>query len=78
MLVFRSEQIADKVGAYLMVDMAHISGLIAAKVMPTPFEYADVVTTTTHKSLRKRLLASSALKDAHIPGCSSQVARVAR
>lgn len=45
-------QIADKVGAYLIVDMAHISGLIAAGVIPSPFEYADVVTTTTHKSLR--------------------------
>lgn len=45
-------KIADKVGAYLIVDMAHISGLIAAGVIPSPFEYADVVTTTTHKSLR--------------------------
>ncbi|CRG85673.1 glycine hydroxymethyltransferase [Talaromyces islandicus] len=48
----RMRQIADSVGAYLMVDMAHISGLIAAGVIPSPFEYADVVTTTTHKSLR--------------------------
>merc|ERR1712159_438542 len=39
-------------GAYLMADMAHISGLVAAGVVPTPFDYADVVTTTTHKSLR--------------------------
>ncbi|KAG0652250.1 serine methylase [Hyphodiscus hymeniophilus] len=45
-------KIADKVGAYLLADMAHISGLVAAKVIPTPFEFADVVTTTTHKSLR--------------------------
>jgi glycine hydroxymethyltransferase len=45
-------KIADSVGAYLVVDMAHISGLIAAGVIPSPFEYADVVTTTTHKSLR--------------------------
>lgn len=45
-------EIADKCGAYLMVDMAHISGLIAAGVIPSPFEYADIVTTTTHKSLR--------------------------
>jgi glycine hydroxymethyltransferase len=44
--------IADSVGAYLIVDMAHISGLIAAGVIPSPFEHADVVTTTTHKSLR--------------------------
>jgi len=48
----RMRKIADSVGAYLVVDMAHISGLIAAEVLPTPFQYADVVTTTTHKSLR--------------------------
>ncbi|PGH02894.1 serine hydroxymethyltransferase, cytosolic [Blastomyces parvus] len=48
----RMREIADSVGAYLIVDMAHISGLIAAGVIPSPFEYADVVTTTTHKSLR--------------------------
>ncbi|KAL6941949.1 Serine hydroxymethyltransferase, cytosolic [Hanseniaspora vineae] len=48
----RMREIADKVGAYLMVDMAHISGLIAAGVIPSPFEYADIVTTTSHKSLR--------------------------
>ena len=48
----RMRQIADKVGAYLVVDMAHISGLVAAGVIPSPFEYADIVTTTTHKSLR--------------------------
>merc|ERR1712226_835896 len=44
--------IADSCGAYLVADMAHISGLVAGGVLPTPFEYADVVTTTTHKSLR--------------------------
>jgi len=48
----RMREIADLCGAYLVVDMAHISGLIAAGVIPSPFEYADVVTTTTHKSLR--------------------------
>lgn len=48
----RMRKIADLVGAYLIVDMAHISGLIAAEVIPDPFKYADVVTTTTHKSLR--------------------------
>ncbi|QVK05115.1 serine hydroxymethyltransferase [Mycoplasma mycoides] len=45
-------EIADKVGAYLMVDMAHIAGLVAAGVHPNPMEYADIVTTTTHKTLR--------------------------
>jgi len=48
----RMRKIADSVGAYLVVDMAHISGLIAAGVIPSPFDHADVVTTTTHKSLR--------------------------
>lgn len=48
----RMRQIADSIGAFLIVDMAHISGLIAAGVIPSPFEHADVVTTTTHKSLR--------------------------
>jgi glycine hydroxymethyltransferase len=48
----RMRKIADSVGAYLVVDMAHISGLIASGVIPSPFKYADVVTTTTHKSLR--------------------------
>ncbi|WP_434342674.1 serine hydroxymethyltransferase [Mycoplasma capricolum] len=46
------KEIADKVGAYLMVDMAHIAGLVAAGVHPNPMEYADIVTTTTHKTLR--------------------------
>ncbi|XP_017782240.1 PREDICTED: serine hydroxymethyltransferase, cytosolic isoform X3 [Nicrophorus vespilloides] len=45
-------EIADNVGAYLFSDMAHISGLVAAGVTPSPFEYSDVVSTTTHKSLR--------------------------
>ncbi|ORE03331.1 glycine hydroxymethyltransferase [Rhizopus microsporus var. microsporus] len=48
----RMRDIADKCGAYLMADIAHISGLIAAGVLPGPFEHADIVTTTTHKSLR--------------------------
>jgi len=45
-------EIADSCGAYLMVDMSHIAGLVAGKVYPSPFPYADVVTTTTHKTLR--------------------------
>ena len=48
----RFREIADKVGAYLMVDMAHVSGLIAAGVYPNPVPYAHVVTSTTHKTLR--------------------------
>lgn len=42
-------KIADGVGAFLMMDMAHISGLVAASVVADPFEYCDIVTTTTHK-----------------------------
>ena len=48
----RFREIADEVGAYLMVDMAHIAGLVATKVHPSPVPYADFVTTTTHKTLR--------------------------
>ena len=48
----RFREIADKAGAYLMVDMAHIAGLVAAGLHPSPIPYADVVTTTTHKTLR--------------------------
>ncbi|MCP6646053.1 serine hydroxymethyltransferase, partial [Klebsiella pneumoniae] len=48
----RLRKIADENGAYLMADMAHISGLVAAGVVPSPFEHCHVVTTTTHKTLR--------------------------
>ena len=48
--IFR--EIADSIDAYLLVDMAHISGLVAAGVYPSPVPYADVVTSTTHKTLR--------------------------
>lgn len=48
----RMSEIAHKVGAYLMIDMAHIAGLVAAGLHPSPVPYADVVTTTTHKTLR--------------------------
>ena len=48
----RFREIADEVGAYLMVDMAHIAGLVAAGIHPSPIPYAHVVTTTTHKTLR--------------------------
>jgi glycine hydroxymethyltransferase len=48
----RFREISDKVGAYLMVDMAHVAGLVAAGVYPNPVPFADVVTSTTHKTLR--------------------------
>jgi glycine hydroxymethyltransferase len=48
----RFRKIADKCGAILMVDMSHLSGLVAGKAYPSPFPYADIVTTTTHKTLR--------------------------
>uniref|UniRef100_A0A183C9S2 Serine hydroxymethyltransferase n=1 Tax=Globodera pallida TaxID=36090 RepID=A0A183C9S2_GLOPA len=48
----RFRSIADKCGAFLMADMAHIAGMVAGGVCPSPFQYADIVTTTTHKTLR--------------------------
>ena len=48
----RFREICDETGSNLLADMAHISGLVASRVIPSPFDYADVVTTTTHKSLR--------------------------
>lgn len=48
----RFREIADENGAYVLADMAHVSGLVATGVAPSPFEYCDIVTTTTHKTLR--------------------------
>jgi glycine hydroxymethyltransferase len=48
----RFRDIANENDAYLLADMAHISGLVAAGVVPSPFEHCDIVTTTTHKTLR--------------------------
>ncbi len=61
--------IADAAGAYLMVDMSHISGLVAGKAHPSPFPYADVVTTTTHKTLRgpRGALIFSRIDEREIP-----------
>jgi glycine hydroxymethyltransferase len=63
----RFRAIADKVGAYLFVDMAHVAGLVAAGVYPNPVPHADVVTSTTHKTLRGPrggiILASKANED---------------
>ena len=48
----RFREISDDVGAYLLADMAHVSGLVAVGCAPNPFEYCDIVSTTTHKTLR--------------------------
>jgi glycine hydroxymethyltransferase len=48
----RFREIADENAAYLFSDMAHVSGLVAAGIIPSPFEYSDIVSTTTHKTLR--------------------------
>ena len=54
----RFREICDANGAYLMADMAHVSGLVATGLHSSPFEHADVVTTTTHKSLRGKYLSA--------------------
>lgn len=59
------KEIADEVGAYFMVDMAHIAGLIAAKIHPDPILYSDIVTTTTHKTLRGPRGAMILCKEQH-------------
>jgi len=59
------KEAADLVGAYFLVDMAHYSGLVASKLLKSPFEYADVVTTTTHKSLRGPRAAMIFFKNEH-------------
>jgi glycine hydroxymethyltransferase len=72
----RFKAVADKVGAYLMADIAHISGFVATGLMKSPFDYCDVVTTTTHKTLRGprsglifvRKALEQKVKDAVFPG----------
>ena len=66
-------EIADEVGAYLAVDMAHIAGLIAAELHPSPVPYADVVTTTTHKTLRGPRGGMILAKDAVAPAIDKMV-----
>lgn len=69
----RFREIADDVGAVLMVDMAHFSGLVAGDVHPSPVPYADVVTTTTHKSLRGPRGAMILCKKEHGPAIDKAV-----
>lgn len=69
----RLREIADKVGAKLFVDMAHIAGLVAAGLHPSPVPYADVVTTTTHKTLRGPRSGLILCKEEHIKAINSKV-----
>ncbi len=69
----RLREIADKVGAYLFVDMAHIAGLVAAGLHESPVPYADVVTTTTHKTLRGPRSGLILCKEKHIKAINSRV-----
>lgn len=69
----RMREIADSVGAYLFVDMAHIAGLVAGGVHPSPVEYADFTTTTTHKSLRGPRGGIIICKEQYAKGIDSQV-----
>ena len=65
----KMREVADSCGAILMVDMSHIAGLVAGKTYPSPFQYADVVTTTTHKTLRgpRSALIFSRIDDRELP-----------
>ncbi len=69
----RLREIADSVGAKLMVDMAHIAGLVAAEVHPSPVPYCDVVTTTTHKTLRGPRSGLILCKEEYIKKINSKV-----
>ncbi len=69
----RLREIADKVGAYLFVDMAHIAGLVAAGEHPNPVPYCDVVTTTTHKTLRGPRSGLILCKEQYIKAINSKV-----
>jgi glycine hydroxymethyltransferase len=67
------KSIADEVGAALMVDMAHIAGLVAGGVHPSPVPFADIVTTTTHKTLRGPRSGLVLMKEAHAKAINSQI-----
>jgi len=69
----RIRQICDKVGALMMVDMAHFAGLVAAKLHPSPVPYADIVTTTTHKTLRGPRAGLILCKAAYAPAVDKAV-----
>jgi glycine hydroxymethyltransferase len=69
----RFKEIADSVGAALMVDMAHIAGLVAGGVHPSPVPFADVVTTTTHKTLRGPRSGLILMREAHAKAINSQI-----
>lgn len=69
----RLREIADSVGAYLMVDMAHIAGLVAGGVHPSPVPYADIVTTTTHKTLRGPRAGMILCREQYLKKINSQV-----
>lgn len=69
----RLRAIADEVGAYLVVDMAHIAGLVATGLHPSPVPYADVVTSTTHKTLRGPRSGLILAKERHIKAINSQI-----
>ena len=69
----RLKEIADKAGALFVVDMAHFAGLVAAGVHPSPVPYADVVTSTTHKTLRGPRGGLILCKEAHIKKINSQI-----
>lgn len=69
----RLREIADKIGAYLWVDMAHIAGLVAAGLHESPVPYCDVVTTTTHKTLRGPRAGLILCKEKHIKAINSNV-----
>jgi hypothetical protein len=73
----RDTRTPRSVGAIMLADMAHISGLVAAGAIPSPFQYADIVTTTTHKTLRGPrggMIFYKKVRPLHAPSCSNPLA----